>query len=106
VRSLLSLTILAGLIWCSFKLPLGSRTFAEHIDHIGQTPEAHQLVEGARGTVNPVIEEATSRLLGEYVEAPTRISADPEDATLAGQARPPRPQPQRDETDAPKLPGR
>jgi hypothetical protein len=92
------LVLLVGLIYCSFRLPLGSRTFADHVDQIGQTHEAQQLVDGARGTVNPVIEEATSRLLGEYVEAPTAIRS--EGATLADSA--PRPSAE----DAPKLPGR
>ncbi len=78
LRALLSLVLLAVLIWAAFKLPLGGLTFAEHIDRIGQTPQAQDLVDGARSTVNPVIEEATDRVLGEYVEAPTHVDvADP-----------------------------
>ena len=78
LRAVLSIGLLIGLIWASFAVPLGGRTFAEHIDRIGQTPQAHELVDGARSTVNPVIEEATDRVLGEYIEAPTR----PEDAAV------------------------
>lgn len=74
----MSLVLLAVLLWAAFNLPLGDRTFAEHIDRIGQTPQAQDLVDGARSTVNPVIEEATDRVLGEYVEAPTHVDvADP-----------------------------
>ncbi|MEM6993682.1 MAG: hypothetical protein AAF721_24425 [Myxococcota bacterium] len=78
LRALVSLGLLVLLIWAAFKLPLGERTFAEHVDRIGQTPQAQELVDGARSTVNPVIEEATDRVLGEYVEAPTHLEvADP-----------------------------
>lgn len=73
--------MLAGLLWASFRVPLGERTFAEHIDRIGQTPQARDLVDGARSTVNPVIEEATDRVLGEYVEAPTHVEAGALDET-------------------------
>ncbi len=75
-RSILSIAILVGLVWCSFKVPLGERTFAEHVDRIGQTPEAKELLDGSRQTVTPMIEEATHRVLGEYVEAPTSLDQD------------------------------
>lgn len=76
LRTLIGLALLAGLVWCSFRVRLGPRTFAEHVDNIGASPEARELVDGARGTVEPVIEEATHRVLGEHVEAPTAIPAD------------------------------
>jgi hypothetical protein len=76
LRSLLGLALLIGLVWCSFHVRLGPRTFAEHVDNIGASPEARELVDGARGTVEPVIEEATHRVLGEHVEAPTTIGGD------------------------------
>lgn len=76
LRTLISLALLIGLVWCSFRVRLGPRTFAEHIDNIGESPQARELVDGARGTVEPVIEEATQRVLGEHVEAPTAISGD------------------------------
>ena len=71
LRALLSLALLVFVVWAAFKLPLGERTFAEHMDRIGQTPQAQELVDGARQRVNPVIEEAKDRMLGEYIEAPT-----------------------------------
>lgn len=85
LRSLVTLALLAGLVWCSFRVRLGPRTFAEHVDNIGASPEARELVDGARGTVEPVIEEATHRVLGEHVEAPTTIRID--DQTPAAAAR-------------------
>jgi hypothetical protein len=81
IRTLISLTFIAALVWCSFHVPLGNRTFSEHIDRIGRTPEARELLDGTRSTVNPAIEEATDRLLGEHIVAPTRLDAgEPESA--------------------------
>jgi hypothetical protein len=71
VRTLVGLAFLALLVWCSFNVKMGERTFADHADRIGRTPEAKELLDGARATVNPVVEGATERMLGEYVEAPT-----------------------------------
>ncbi len=77
LRSVLAIVLLLGAVWCSFNVPLGKRTFADHMDRIGQTPEAVELIEGSRQTVTPMIEEATHRVLGEYVEAPTSLAQDP-----------------------------
>ncbi len=77
LRTLISLAFLAGALWFSFAVELGDRTLAQHIDRIGQTPEARELVEGTRSTVNPMLQEATDRMLGEHIEAPIR--ADPDD---------------------------
>ena len=71
LRSLIGVVFLLGAVWCSFKVPLGDKTFADHMDRIGNTPEAEELLEGTRQAVNPVLEDATDRLLGEYIEAPT-----------------------------------
>jgi hypothetical protein len=73
IRTLISLAFIAALVWCSFHVPLGDRTFSEHIDRIGRTPEARELLEGTRSAVNPALEEATERLLGEHVVAPTHL---------------------------------
>lgn len=97
-RSVLAIALLLGSVWCSFNIPLGERTFAEHMDRIGQTPEAKELIEGSRETVTPMLEEATHRVLGEYVEAPTSLAQDPVtpartagDATVPETAGTPRP---------------
>lgn len=72
LRAFLSIAFLAGVIWVAFTVKLGPRTFAQHIDHIGRTPEANQLIEGTRARLRPALDEASARVLGEYVEAPTR----------------------------------
>jgi hypothetical protein len=71
LRSLVGLALLAGLVWASFAVKLGRRTLAEHVDRIGETPEARELLEGTRGKVTPLVEDATDRMLGEHIEAPT-----------------------------------
>ena len=71
LRTAIGLAFIAALVWCSFHVPLGSRTFAEHVDRIGRTPAAQELLEGTRSTLNPALREATDRLLGEHIEAPT-----------------------------------
>lgn len=63
--------LVAAIVWCSFRVPLGRRTFAEHADRIGETPEARELLDSTRHTVTPMLQDATDRMLGEYVEAPT-----------------------------------
>jgi hypothetical protein len=110
VRPLVSLAFLGLTLWFAFSVKLGGRTFAEHVDRIGQTPEAKDLVEGTRATINPVLQEATDRMLGEHIEAPTR--AEPEaprvpagSATHAAAARP-EPRPRVSSPERVKLPGR
>ncbi|MCH9688709.1 MAG: hypothetical protein K0V04_45175 [Deltaproteobacteria bacterium] len=82
IRTLISLSFLAGSLWFAFSVKLGDRTFAEHVDRIGQTPEARELINGTRSTVNPVLQEATDRMLGEHIEAPIR--ADTKASTTQG----------------------
>lgn len=69
---MISLTFLVCVLWFAFSVKLGGRTFADHVDRISETPEAHDLIEGTRATVNPVLHEATDRMLGEHIEAPIR----------------------------------
>jgi hypothetical protein len=77
IRTLISLVFLAGMVWFCFAVRLGERTLAEHVDQIGQTREAQELIEGTRSTVNPMLEEAKDRVLGEHVEAPTSTDQVP-----------------------------
>ena len=89
LRTLISVAFLVLFIWGAFTVKLGSMTFADHIDRIGQTPEAQELLDGARSRVRPTLEEAKDRVLGEYVEAPTQR---PEPApSAASRERPPSP---------------
>jgi hypothetical protein len=71
IRTLISLVFLGGVVWFCFAVKLGDKTLAQHMDQIGRTQEAQELIEGTRSTVNPMLEEAKSRVLGEHVEAPT-----------------------------------
>lgn len=108
LRPLISLAFLGGSLWFAFSVKLGGRTFAEHIDRIGGTPEAHDLVEGTRSTINPVLQEATDRMLGEHIEAPTRAEPKPEPEptpTHTAAARP-RQKPRVSTAERGKLPGR
>jgi hypothetical protein len=81
LRSVLGVAFLAGCTWCSFVVPLGDKTFVEHLDAIGDTPEAEALRAGANQALVPTLEELQHRVLGEYVEAPTAS-----DVTLASGA--------------------
>ena len=67
---------MGGCLWAAFVVPLGDKTLAEHVDAIGETPEAEHLLEGARGTINPALDEVKDRILGEHVTAPTHLAAE------------------------------
>ncbi len=75
LRTLISVVFLVLLLWAAFTVKLGRLTFADHIDRIGQTPEAVELLDGARSRVRPALDEVKQRVLGEYVEAPTHLTA-------------------------------
>lgn len=65
--------MLLGALWAAFAVKLGDKSFAEHVDTISETPEAKQLIDDTRATINPALVEVRDRVLGEYVEAPTWI---------------------------------
>lgn len=115
IRAAISLAVLLGALWAAFAIELGDKSFAEHIDTISETPEAKQLIEDTRETINPALVEVRDRVLGEYVEAPTWIpeqdlgatppktTAPTDESTLANGS----PRAARPEQDAePPLPGR
>jgi hypothetical protein len=104
LRPLISLAFLGGSLWIAFSVKLGGRTFAEHVDRIGSTPEARDLVDGTRATINPVLQEATDRMLGEHIEAPTRTPEPKPTPTHTATARP-KPRPQASSRELGKLPG-
>jgi hypothetical protein len=106
LRPLISLAFIGGSLWIAFTVELGGRTFAEHVDRIGQTPEANDLVEGTRSTINPVLQEATDRMLGEHIEAPTRVEPRPTPTHTAAARPRPRPRAEASTPERGKLPGR
>ena len=76
LRTLISVAFLAMFLWAAFTVKLGRLTFADHVDRIGQTDEAKELLDGARTRVRPALDEVKQRVLGEYVEAPTHLAAE------------------------------
>lgn len=103
VRTAISVAVLVGALWAAFAVEIGDKTFAEHIDTISETPEAKQLVEDTRATINPALVEIRDRVLGEYVEAPTWIP-DADQPIASPIAASPEPSPER--VAEPPLPGR
>ena len=99
IRTLISLAFIAGAVWFSFSVPLGQKTLAQHLDAIGETPEAKELMNGARDSVNPALEEAKQRVLGEQVEAPTYIPDGELPAATVDNQRSP------SDSEHPRLPG-
>jgi hypothetical protein len=77
MRTVLSLVVLALVLWASCTVKLGRLTLAEHVDRIGETDEAKALLAGARSKIAPALEDMKTRLFGEYVEAPTSDSRRP-----------------------------
>ena len=76
LRTLISVAFLAMFLWAAFTVKLGRLTFADHVDRIGQTPEAKELLDGARSRVGPTLDEVKQRVFGEYVEAPTHLASE------------------------------
>jgi len=77
MRTLLSLVFLVAILWASCTVKLGAFTLSEHVDRIGETPQAKELLDGTRGRISPMLEDMKQRIFGEYVEAPTRATKDP-----------------------------
>lgn len=90
LRTLISVAFLVISLWAAFTIKLGRFTFAEHIDRIGQTEEAKELLDGTRSRVSPGLEEVKQRMFGEYVEAPTHLATS---GSPVPPASPPRSQP-------------
>ena len=76
MRAVLSLVFLVAVLWASCTVKLGALTLAEHVDRIGETEQAQELLDGTRGRISPVLEDMKQRIFGEYVEAPTRAPGD------------------------------
>jgi hypothetical protein len=89
-RTLIGIAFIGGAVWAAFHVQLGRLTFAEHMDRIGQTREAEDLLDGTRAAVDPVVHEASDRLLGEYIEAPTADDIAAREPALPRRAGPPR----------------
>lgn len=107
MRTVLSLVLLAALLWASCTVKLGRFTLAEHVDRIGETDEAKALLAGTRGKIAPVLEDMKQRIFGEYVEAPTSPPRSPRKAErVAGKPATQRSERTAASSEAAKLPGR
>ncbi|NVB37932.1 hypothetical protein G6O69_08800 [Pseudenhygromyxa sp. WMMC2535] len=85
LRTLLCLAVLVLGLWAAFAVDLGGKTFADHVDAISETPEAQELIEGAREEINPALSDLRDRVLGEYVEAPTWIPPEAQGQAQVGE---------------------
>jgi hypothetical protein len=101
MRTVLSLVFLTALLWASCTVKLGAFTLSEHVDRIGETPQAKELLDGTRGRIAPVLEDMKQRLFGEYVEAPTRADGKAAPAAKRQEPRVPRPSPAAVRTEEP-----
>lgn len=88
MRTLLSLVFLVAVLWASCTVKLGAYTLSEHVDRIGETEQAKELLDGTRGRISPMLEDMKQRIFGEYVEAPTRARKDPPDERRRPATRP------------------
>lgn len=81
IKLLISLAALAGFIWFGANVQLGQRTLFGHLQAIGQTREAHELVEGTKESARPLVEEAGRRLA--HRNDPAGTAKDEESSTSA-----------------------
>jgi hypothetical protein len=104
IKLLISLAALAGFIWFGANVQLGQRTLFGHLQAIGQTREAHELVEGTKESARPLVEEAGRRLAHRSDSAgTTKDEASSATAPSPGKPSPPEGRPPADEvTDSDK----
>jgi hypothetical protein len=57
IRLLVWLAIIAVLIYVAFTVPLGNKTFAQHVRAIWHTEEVHDLKQGVKDTARPAVEK-------------------------------------------------
>lgn len=57
IRTLVTLTILALLVYAATTVKLGERTFFGHVARIWSSDEAQELVDGVKETSGPVMEK-------------------------------------------------
>ena len=79
LRNLFGLVLLLSVLWFSLTVPLGNKTLVQHVRAIGSTPEAHDLYDGAKSTLEPAVTEAKDRLVGEVLESSSAIKERAED---------------------------
>lgn len=76
IRTLVSLTLLGGLIFLGATVELGSHTFFGHVQRIWKADETQDLVDGVEKKSGPILDK-----LERGVEAGYREATDDDDAT-------------------------
>lgn len=56
IKSLITLALLASLVYCGATVPLGDRTFFGHVERIWHSEETQELVKGVREKSGPVLD--------------------------------------------------
>jgi len=57
IRSLLTVALLAGLVYCGATVKLGNRTFFGHIQNVWQAEETQELVDGVKEASGPAVDK-------------------------------------------------
>ena len=56
IRSLVGLLLIASLAYCGATVPLGERTFFQHMANIWSSDQTQEMVEGVKETSAPLVE--------------------------------------------------
>jgi DNA polymerase II large subunit len=86
-KLLVAVAAIAGLSYFSFVVPLGDKTFYEHVVGISETHEARRLEEELEKKVHKTADGVSKEIehrAGELVEARDRIVKDAKEKVLAG----------------------
>ncbi len=89
IRLLVWLAILAALAYAAFTIPLGKKTFAQHVRSIWHTEEVQDLKEGVQETAGPAVHRVERGVKAGY-EAMT--GSNPDGSAGSGSATVPSPQ--------------
>lgn len=76
IRLLVWLAILAALAYAAFTIPLGKKTFAQHVRSIWHTEQVQDLKEGVKETAGPAVHRVERGVKAGY-EAMTGSNPDP-----------------------------
>lgn len=85
IRLLVWLAILAALAYAAFTIPLGKKTFAQHVRSIWHTEQVQDLKEGVKETAGPAVHRVEKGVKAGY-EAMTGSNPDPNGSGSAGSA--------------------
>lgn len=69
IRTLITLVILAVLVYCGATVKLGERTFFGHVSRIWSSEETRDLVDGVKETSEPVVDKVKRGVKAGYDEA-------------------------------------